>query len=179
MASSVRSQIWLNFTQLPNNEWVYHANVMMTKQETGVGESEDLFLVQAQHSPQNGSIHFEISEEYRPMLTEEEKKYLYLRRHPIASSSCIPHTRGNIPAALHHGEKSKAAKVWDKLICFETGSTAWVAWSTSLAYSIYPILDTTYEKNKSELTSKQVVIFHKVKLSTLRTRGRLHQLFIS
>lgn len=35
---------------------------------------KDLFLAQAQHIPQSCGIHFEISDAYRRMPTEEEKK---------------------------------------------------------------------------------------------------------
>lgn len=67
----------LNFTQLHNNEWVYDTNVMTTKQETGVGDSERPFSSTGTTRPTESSgIHFEISRAYRPTLTEEEKKYL-------------------------------------------------------------------------------------------------------
>lgn len=36
-----------------------------------------------------------------------KKRSIWDRRHPKASSFCIPHTRGNIPAALYHGGNVK------------------------------------------------------------------------
>lgn len=50
--------MWLNVTQLPNNDWIYDKekkkkkkSVMMTEQETGVGDSErPFFLAQARRS---------------------------------------------------------------------------------------------------------------------------------
>lgn len=62
--------------------------------------------MQAQHGPQSGGIQFEISEAYRPTLTEEEKRRL---KQMPSYSLLLQHSshRGNIPAALHHGEAVK------------------------------------------------------------------------
>lgn len=90
---------------LHDNEWVYDTNVRMTKQETGVGDSERPFS-------SKGTAHRLVPFIWRFLMHIgqrwwRKKRSVWDRHHPIASSCCIPHTRGNIPAALHHGGKSQ------------------------------------------------------------------------
>lgn len=80
----------------------------MTKQETGVGDSERPFsspdttlLTVCRHSV--GDFLKDIGQRWR-----RKKRSVWDRHHAIASSCCIPHTRGNIPAALHHGGQRQA-----------------------------------------------------------------------
>lgn len=78
---------------------------------------KDLFLAQAQHNPQNGGIHFEISEAYRPMLMEEEKKNL----RQTASYSLLllhsSHKREHSCSTASWG-RAKAGKVQDMPMYF-------------------------------------------------------------
>ena len=96
---------------LHNNEWVYDTNVMMTKQETRVGDSErPFFLSRNRH---NRVMAFILSFlKHIGQRWRRKKRSVWDRRHPIASSCCIPHTRGNIPAALHHGGKVEDRQCW-------------------------------------------------------------------
>lgn len=105
--------------QLHHNDWVYGTNVTMTKQEIGVGDSERPPSSRDKTRPRERRHSFSDFFKLIGQRRQQKKRSVWDRLNPIASSCCIPHTRGNIPAALHHGGQSqKAGNVQDMLIYF-------------------------------------------------------------
>lgn len=109
MISPVRGHIWLNWT-LHNCTTMSESMIQMSWWPNRKQEWEtvkDLFLAQAQHDPQRVVAFILRSLKHIGQRWRRKKRSIWDRCHPIASSCCIPHTRGNIPAALHHGGKVK------------------------------------------------------------------------
>lgn len=123
---------------------------------------KDLFLAQAQHNPQNGGIHFVISEAYRPMLMEEEKKN---SRQTASYSLLLLHSS-------HKREHSCSTASWGKVKGRQSSRHANVLLDRKqcLRYLVYKfglqylsnIIKKMYKKIKSEPTNKQVIKFHEV-----------------
>lgn len=134
MISSVRTQIWLNFARLPNNEWVYDTNVMMTTQETGVGDSERPFSSPGTtQSKERQHSFWDFRKHIGQKLTEEEKKYL--RR--AASYSLLllhsSHKRKHSCSIASRRKKIKGRQCSRHAVLL-IDMMYWAVWSTSLVY---------------------------------------------
>lgn len=154
MISSVRTQIWLNFAQLPNNEWVYDTNVMTTTQETGGGDSERPFSSPGTTRSKEWRHSFwDFRKHIGQKLTEEEKKHL----RQTASYSLLllhsSHEREHSCSIASRGKKIKGRQCSRHAVLL-IDSMSWAVWSTSLVYHwivIHQILEKKAWKDKSAM----------------------------